>query len=421
MREAHAVFIFDLAAFPALLRGIGSAECCQRMDPAHMSRGRGAFTLIELLVVIAIIGILAALLLPTLGRTKERAKRVECAGNLRHVGLAFHLFAHDHGGKFPTQVSTNDGGSLEFVTKGYQIQGCFFFGYEHFRPLARELVIPKLLACPSDQLRWPATNFAQFDNHNVSYLIGLKADPSLPNAVLAGDSNLGGKAESCTIITIPDPDPRQNHWWLGPHGRTGNLLFADGHVEESSDALLASEETVTEDLVLPTLPPTSLASGGSGSSTPTPGNKPRPVPNAYSHGSISNRVSTSTGSRVAEASPGSPKPSPVSIQPSRNVSSGNNRLLRQQTSTPEEILTETNPPTNSPVTPVVEPPFISPVADVVSNEPTYAQELKQAARESLNATQWLLWLLLLLLLLILLARWLDRRWHTRKIKKRFIR
>ena len=57
---------------------------------------RAAFTLIELLVVIAIIGILAALLLPTLAGTKERARRTSCKNSMRQFSLAIHMYGDDN-------------------------------------------------------------------------------------------------------------------------------------------------------------------------------------------------------------------------------------------------------------------------------------------------------------------------------------
>ena len=118
-------------------------------QPMKMKGRFGAFTLVELLVVIAIIGILAALLLPVLSQAKARARRIECVSDLKEIGLASHIFANDHGGRYATQVSTNDGGSLEYVTAGYQTVNSFFYlSFQHFRPLAGSLATPKLLACP---------------------------------------------------------------------------------------------------------------------------------------------------------------------------------------------------------------------------------------------------------------------------------
>ena len=62
---------------------------------------RRAFTLLELLVVIAIIGMLAALLLPSMARARESGRRVACASNLRQLTIALALYVNDHEGFYP--------------------------------------------------------------------------------------------------------------------------------------------------------------------------------------------------------------------------------------------------------------------------------------------------------------------------------
>ena len=59
------------------------------------------FTLIELLVVISIIALLIALLLPALARARQLAVRVQCASNMRQVGIALHEYANEFRGQYP--------------------------------------------------------------------------------------------------------------------------------------------------------------------------------------------------------------------------------------------------------------------------------------------------------------------------------
>src|SRR5882724_8349653 len=135
-----------------------------RMKSLWQNRKAQAFTLVELLVVIAIIAVLAALLLPVLTRGKQRAQRIQCIGNLKNIGTAFQIFAHDHHGSFPMEISTAEGGSEELVQAGNNINGVFYFSYKHLQTLANELVVPRILVCPADLGREPAPTFSLLQN-----------------------------------------------------------------------------------------------------------------------------------------------------------------------------------------------------------------------------------------------------------------
>ncbi len=65
------------------------------------ARSKLGFTLIELLTVIAIIGILAAIIIPTVGKVRAQAKSADCKSRLRQIGLAVRLFSEDNKGKAP--------------------------------------------------------------------------------------------------------------------------------------------------------------------------------------------------------------------------------------------------------------------------------------------------------------------------------
>jgi prepilin-type processing-associated H-X9-DG protein/prepilin-type N-terminal cleavage/methylation domain-containing protein len=84
----------------------------QRNCPIDMRRdNRDGFTLVELLVVTAIIGILAALLLPAISKSKIKAQQIRCVNNVRQLGLALQQFVADYH-VYPLNVNLHwsDGG-----------------------------------------------------------------------------------------------------------------------------------------------------------------------------------------------------------------------------------------------------------------------------------------------------------------------
>jgi len=321
------------------------------MSTTGYHRARRAFTLIELLCVIAIIGILVALLLPSLAQAKARAKRLQCISHLHQAGMAFQSFAQDHNGQFPMAVPGNQGGSLEFTRSAYQTFGVFFFSFHHFQVLSNELVTPRLVLCPADT-RTPASGFNTLLNANLSYVIGLNADAAHPNSILAADRNLTNDWTGPSSL-IRFGGNYTLRWTRELHRYKGNVLFADAHVDELGNPGLLSERNqlpMTADLVLP-----STREVGTLASASRPGPPPaaapaivphEPVPVGVGVGSsdshppaFRNPAALSASSQPARTRQDSAVPATVSLaSPGRNAvpAMTNQDLAPQPSGTPEE-------------------------------------------------------------------------------------
>lgn len=107
------------------------------------------FTLIELLVVVAIIAVLIAMLLPALAQSREMARKVACASNLRMVGVGLSMYAGDNSDKYPKRLAVYNGEELSYQVSivrhwesrtGNRPEGTNF--------IMRYLKTPAVLYCP---------------------------------------------------------------------------------------------------------------------------------------------------------------------------------------------------------------------------------------------------------------------------------
>jgi prepilin-type N-terminal cleavage/methylation domain-containing protein/prepilin-type processing-associated H-X9-DG protein len=191
-----------------------------------------AFTLIELLVVISIISLLLAMLIPALGKARSLSKRVVCAGNLRQINLAVHLYTQANNDIYPCSDDPN------YILWPGRKWRPFVEPYLGVKIDANN---PSVLYCPQDRVgkeKFESTSYAYsmtfyHTPEHIDYM-GTNGDiwgTSLPpvgqkifNVANPSDKILIGEWFSNHLRVNGD----DRGWWCWEGKR--NYLFADGQV-----------------------------------------------------------------------------------------------------------------------------------------------------------------------------------------------
>ncbi len=236
------------------------------MNSPHVKQTASiAFTLIELLVVIGIIGILSALLLGAVNRSKGAARKASCLNNHRQLVLGWQMYADDHQSRLVYTV--DDGDNLSFTNwvagqlrKPSEGQNTDLLVNKDRSLLTPYVPNAKIYKCPSDRSKFvrsvsmnnrmnpirpmPGTYPLVLGGYGTNYMIYRRtSDMRNPDQLFViTDERSDSINEANFAVDMSNTGVFNGHgtpspyWWMDTPGSYHNkgvvLSFGDGHVEQ---------------------------------------------------------------------------------------------------------------------------------------------------------------------------------------------